>query len=204
MCARRCCGCHYEAIMKSIRLHLLGILSALITCLPTAHADDARVLEAMCTGGVVILLRHAATEPGIGDPPGFTLGNCSTQRNLSASGRDEARRFGEAMRAAGIQVAAVRSSRWCRCLDTARLAFPKLGVQPWQPLDSFFAGQGNRQRQTADALAALADWQAGHNELWVTHQVNISALTGTYMGMGEAVVARVQGGKLEVIGQWRP
>ncbi|MDX5445376.1 MAG: histidine phosphatase family protein [Zoogloeaceae bacterium] len=190
--------------MKSIQQHLLGTLSALIAWLPTAHADDARVLEALRGGGVVILLRHATTEPGIGDPPGFTLGNCSTQRNLSASGRDEARRFGAALRAAGVKVAAVRSSRWCRCLDTARLAFPKLGIQPWQPLDSFFAGQGDRQRQTADALAALADWPTGHNELWVTHQVNISALTGTYMGMGEAVVARVRGGELEVIGQWRP
>lgn len=190
--------------MKLFRLFVACALSVAGAWLSLAHAEDARVREALHAGGTVILLRHATTEPGIGDPPGFTLGNCASQRNLSAGGRDEARRFGEALRAAGVQVAAVRSSRWCRCLETARLAFPGLDVQAWQPLDSFFGGQGNRQRQTEDALAALADWPAGRNELWVTHQVNISALTGTYMGMGEAVVARVTDGRLEVVGRWRP
>ncbi|MDX5362606.1 MAG: histidine phosphatase family protein [Pseudazoarcus pumilus] len=190
--------------MKRLLLHALGALLLLAALLPAAHADEARALEAMRAGGVVILLRHTTTEPGIGDPPEFTLGNCATQRNLSAAGREEARRFGEALRAAGVQLAAVRSSRWCRCLDTARLAYPNTEVQAWPPLDSFFAGQGNRQRQTAEAMAALTDWPQGRNELWVTHQVNVSALTGFYLMMGEAVVARVRGGELEVIGRWRP
>lgn len=190
--------------MKFLLLHLAAALSLLAALLPTAHADDAQALAAMRAGGVVILLRHATTEPGIGDPPEFTLGNCTTQRNLSAAGRDESRHFGEALRAAGVKLAAVRSSRWCRCLDTARLAYPDVEVQGWQPLDSFFAGQGDRRRQTAEALAALADWPEGRNELWVTHQVNVSALTGFYLMMGEAVVARVRDGQLDVVGRWRP
>lgn len=189
--------------MKSLLSHAASAV-LLLALLPAAHADEAQVLEAMRAGGVVILLRHATTEPGIGDPPEFTLGNCATQRNLSIAGRDESRRFGEALRAVGVSVAAVRSSRWCRSLDTARLAYPEVEVQSWQPLDSFFGGQGNRQRQTADARAALADWPKGRNELWVTHQVNVSALTGFYLMMGEAVVARVRGGELEVVGRWRP
>lgn len=182
---------------------LLLAVTALLPAAVTAQ-DDARVLEALRDGGVVILLRHATTEPGIGDPPEFTLGNCATQRNLSAAGRDESRRFGDSLRAAGVPVAAVRSSRWCRCLDTARLAYPDVEVQPWPPLDSFFAGQGNRQRQTAEALDALRDWPAGRNELWVTHQVNITALTGAYLMMGEAIVAQVVDGELQIVGRWRP
>ena len=189
--------------MKSL-LSVAAALSLLVASLPTAHADGGRVLEVMRAGGVLILLRHASTEPGIGDPPGFSLSDCTTQRNLSRIGRDEARRIGEALRSAGVAVSAVRSSRWCRSLETSRLAFPDHEPQPWPSLDSFFAGRGDRQRQTDDALAALSDWPAGRNEVWVTHQVNISALTGAYLMTGEAVVARVRDGELEVVGRWRP
>lgn len=185
-------------------LSVVAALSLLGTSLPAAHADGDRVLERMRAGGVLILLRHASTEPGIGDPPGFSLSDCTTQRNLSGIGRDEARRIGEALRSAGVAVSAVRSSRWCRSLDTARLAFPDHESQAWPPLDSFFAGQGDRQRQTNAALAVLNDWPAGRNEVWVTHQVNITALTGAYLMMGEAVVARVRDGELEMVGRWRP
>src|SRR5690554_1752875 len=188
----RGCGHLHEALMKSLLLRATGALSLLAALLPAAHAaGEAQVLEAMRAGGVVILLRHGTTEPGIGDPPEFTLDNCATQRNLSAVGRDESRRVGKALRAAGVSIAAVRSSRWCRSLETARLAYPGVAVEGWPPLDSSFSGRNNLRHQTADALAALTDWPEGRNELWVTHQGNVSALTGFYLMMGEAVVARV-------------
>lgn len=187
---------------------LIRLFAAVLLAAPLSASaqprDDSAVIEAMRAGGVVILLRHATTESGIGDPPGFSLADCSSQRNLSAAGREEARRFGERLRALGVEVAEVRSSHWCRCVDTARLAFPDIDLQRWQPLDSFFGGQGSRDRQTRDALASLAQFVEGQNQLWVTHQVNISALTGEYMAMGEAVVARPRDGRLEVIGRWRP
>lgn len=183
---------------------LVAALLAISPHLSAQPRDDSAVVEAMRAGGVVILLRHATTESGIGDPPGFTLADCSSQRNLSAAGREEARRFGERLRALGVVVDEVRSSHWCRCVDTARLAFPDIETVRWQPLDSFFGGQGSRDRQTRDALAGLAQWGGDQNQLWVTHQVNISALTGEYMAMGEAVVARPHDGRLEVIGRWRP
>jgi hypothetical protein len=97
-----------------------------------ANADEL-LWAALKEGGHVILIRHATTDPGTGDPPGFKLGDCSTQRNLSEAGRIEARRIGDAFAQRSIPVGEVRSSRWCRCLETARIAFGS--VQPWAMLD---------------------------------------------------------------------
>jgi phosphohistidine phosphatase SixA len=136
----------------------------------------------------VLLLRHAQTEPGIGDPPGFVLGQCSTQRNLSDAGREQARKLGAALRARGLTPQRVRSSRWCRCLDTARLAFGS--VEPWPALDSLFGDRDRVDAQTAELRRALAALPGGRVEAWVTHQVNISALVGGGAAMGEVLLLR--------------
>jgi broad specificity phosphatase PhoE len=143
-------------------------------------------------GGVAVLLRHAQTEPGIGDPPGFRLGDCATQRNLSAAGRAQARRIGDAFRARGLRIDEVRSSRWCRCLDTARLAFPRHPVQPFAALDSFFDDRSSEPRQSAQVSAYVAALGT-RNALLVTHMVNIAALAGEGVGMGEAMLLRADG-----------
>jgi broad specificity phosphatase PhoE len=140
------------------------------------------------TGATVLLLRHAQTEPGIGDPPGFVLDRCPTQRNLSDAGRAQARKLGAALRARGLTPQRVRSSRWCRCLDTARLAFGS--VEPWAALDSFFADRTRADTQTAELRRTLAALPGGRVEAWVTHQVNISALTGSGAAMGEVLLLR--------------
>lgn len=168
---------------------------------------EEALLAQLRQGGHVLLIRHAATVPGTGDPPGFRLDECATQRNLSDAGRAEARRLGEHLRAAAIPVAEVRSSAWCRSLDTARLAFePDLAVQHWAPLDSFFRGQGDGDAQTRAARAEVARVPGDANWVWVTHQVNITALTGIHPAMGEVVVVRptVAGDGLAVVGRWRP
>lgn len=136
----------------------------------------------------VLLLRHAQTEPGVGDPPGFVLGQCNTQRNLSDAGREQARKLGAALRARGLAPQRVRSSRWCRCLDTARLAFGS--VEPWPALDSFFDHRGRAEAQTTELRRARAALPSGGVEAWVTHQVNISALTGSGAAMGEVLLLR--------------
>jgi phosphohistidine phosphatase SixA len=138
--------------------------------------------------GLVVMLRHAVTEPGIGDPPGWRLADCSSQRNLSAEGRSQAQRLGEVLAAQGLRPTRVRSSRWCRCLDTARLAFGR--VEPWPALDSFFDDRSGEPAQTASLRAALLALAPGEVQAWVTHQVNISALTGEGTAMGEALVLR--------------
>jgi broad specificity phosphatase PhoE len=155
---------------------------------------------ALQEGGCVLLLRHARTEPGIGDPPGFRLADCPTQRNLSDEGRAQSRALGEVLRRESVPFGAVRASRWCRCLDTATLAFGR--VEPWPVLDSFFAERRTEAAQTA----ALRDWvrqfRGPGNAALVSHQVNITALTGEGVGMGEGVVLRAADAGLRLIGRF--
>lgn len=139
----------------------------------------------------VLMLRHTATEPGLGDPPEFVLGQCHTQRNLSEPGRQAARALGAGVRAQGLQPDAVLSSQWCRCQDTARLAFG--GFEDWPALNSTFAGQGDAAAQTRAMQARLQGLAGGRREVWVTHQVNMTAMTQAYPEMGEAFLLDRQG-----------
>lgn len=148
-------------------------------------------------GGNVVLMRHARTEPGVGDPPDFRLGECATQRNLSAEGREQARRIGEAFQREAIRLDEVRSSAWCRCVDSAQLAFGRQVV--WPPINSFFGSAPAREAQTREVLAAARALRAPTNWMLVTHQVNITALTGEYLAMGEVFVTRPEGERLRVL-----
>lgn len=139
-------------------------------------------------GGVVIAFRHALA-PGTFDPPNFKLGDCSTQRNLSDEGRAQARRIGEWFTARSLQPARVRSSPWCRCVDTAQLAF---GQAPtWAALGS---PRGATEATNAESLRALrrelaqAARQAGRFEVWVTHMFVLADLTGQNSSSGEGLV----------------
>lgn len=166
-------------------------LLALTSLTSIAHADDA-LWKALQGGGHVILIRHATTVPGTGDPPGYRLEDCASQRNLSDAGRAEAKRIGEVFRERKVPVGEVRASLWCRCIDTARLAFGK--VQAWSPLNSFFDTPNMSGPATAAVRQHLATLKPGPDNLvLVTHQVNISALTGVYPAMGEMVVLKLDG-----------
>jgi len=151
-------------------------------------------------GACIVLWRHAQTVAGVGDPPGFTLASCSTQRNLNEAGRTQARMAGEWFKAQQLTPHAVLSSAWCRCKDTADLAFG--GHVAWAPLDSTFAEgdkAGAARAEMAKRLAALAP---GRFEVWVTHQVNITALTHDVPTMGEGLVVD-SGGKVVARGVFR-
>ncbi len=163
-------------------------------------AGEAGVWAALRGGGHVALLRHALA-PGTGDPAEFAIGDCSTQRNLSDEGRAQARRIGERLRANGITAARVFTSKWCRCRDTAaELGFGAARDLP--ALNSFFRRTERRAPQTR----ALKDWLAAQDlstpVVLVTHQVNISALAGTYAASGELVIVRPDAdGEVEVVGR---
>lgn len=172
---------------------LAALLFLAFACAGPAHAEEA-LWKALQGGGHVILIRHATTVPGTGDPAGYRLEDCATQRNLSEAGRTEARRLGEVMRSRKIPIGEVRSSLWCRCLETARLAFGK--VQAWAPLNSFFDTPGMAKPATEAVRQQLGTLKPGPDNLvLVTHQVNISALTGVYPAMGEMVVLKLDGSR---------
>lgn len=157
---------------------------------PPNPPQAALTLLRRARGGLVVVMRHALA-PGTFDPPGFVAGDCSTQRNLGDAGRAQARAIGAWYREHRLVPTAVRSSAWCRCVDTAQLAFGR--SQPWPPLDSMLRDSAQREAHVALlrgelARRALAD-VAGF-EVWVTHQVNISALTGAFADAGDAVLLR--------------
>ncbi|ANN72341.1 histidine phosphatase family protein [Bordetella bronchialis] len=172
---------------------LLSLLLALLAC-GAVHADEAAWTALRQPGGVA-LMRHAEA-PGTGDPPGFRLDDCATQRNLSAAGRRQAAAMGQALKAHGIQ-AEIYSSQWCRALDTARLL--DMGpVHPLPILNSLLRTAG-RDGQT-EALRRFVDTWQGPTLILVTHQVNITELTGLPVGSGEIIVLRREAGGHQVIG----
>jgi phosphohistidine phosphatase SixA len=144
--------------------------------------------QALKQGGTVAVFRHARA-PGTGDPSNFRLDDCSTQRNLSEEGRRQAHRIGEQFRAKQVLVERVLASRWCRALDTARLAFGTM-AQPSPPLDSFFSGRDQEPAQTEAVRRIIEGWRSPGVLVLVTHQVNITALTGIFPSEGEAIVFR--------------
>ena len=99
--------------------------------------------------------------------------------------------MGEWFRRHGLQPQAVLSSQWCRCLDTARLALGR--VEAWPALNSTFAGQGQPERQLTELRERLRTRPAGSLEVWVTHQVIMTALTQAYPAMGEGFLVDRQG-----------
>jgi phosphohistidine phosphatase SixA len=168
---------------------------------PVAAADD-EVAKLLREGGAVIAFRHALA-PGTFDPPGFKPGVCSTQRNLSEEGRAQARRIGEWFKAAGLQPARVRSSPWCRCLDTATLAFGS--TEPWAALGSpRGASESTNAQSLAELRRALAAASAPRRafEVWVTHMFVLSDLAGTNSASGEGLVLRADGAQaVKVLGR---
>ena len=184
-----------------VRLLILGVvLGGLCIDSPVVAAGGEAVWDLLRSGGQVVVMRHASTEPGVGDPPGFRLEDCQTQRNLSAAGREEARRLGQAFRARSIPVGQVLSSRWCRCLETARLAFGT--VEPWAPLDSFFSDRSRADAQTQAVRELITDRPPGGNLILVSHQVNITALTRLFPAPGEMIVLTpLGGGEFRVAGR---
>jgi phosphohistidine phosphatase SixA len=179
------------------RVAIVSLGLALLAPVQLAAADDA-LWTRLKSGGHVILIRHAETDPGVGDPPGFKVDDCATQRNLNAAGREAARRLGAEFTRRGIPVAKVLSSRWCRALETARLAFGN--AEPWPALDNTFDTPQRREPQMRDVRKALGGPVRGGNLVLVTHGVNVYALSGVSPGTAEPVVV-VPGAKLLTLGR---
>ncbi len=138
-------------------------------------------------------MRHALA-PGTFDPPQFKLGDCSTQRLLSDEGREQARRMGAWFRERQLNPTRVRSSPWCRCIDTGKLAFGS--AEPWSALGS---PRGASESTNAQSLAELrqalkaASALKGRFEVWVTHMFVLSDLVQQNTASGEALLLRAKG-----------
>lgn len=182
---------------------LLALAMMLVAAAPARAENPAALLKLLSTPGHFGIIRHA-TAPGGGDPPGFRLDDCATQRNLSDGGREEARAIGRLLRASGIARARVRSSQWCRCLETARLL--DVGeVEPWPLLNSFFGKPEVGPGQTAALREAMTRLDLSTPLILVTHHTVIIGLVGPAVTSGEMVVVRREpSGALAVAGRIPP
>ena len=181
---------------------LTAVLAVLWITMAAAGAGAAdRLAEQLDAGGRVLMIRHALA-PGGGDPPGFRIGDCSTQRNLNDPGREQARNIGRWLRDRGIDSARVYSSQWCRCLETAELI--DLGpVVELPALNSFFQRPQDREPNLSALRAFLADQPPdGGLIVLVTHYVTVSGIAGVGVGSGEGVVLQLDGnGGYDVVGR---
>ena len=140
------------------------------------------------TGGVVAAFRHALA-PGTFDPPGFRLGDCGTQRNLNDEGRAQARRMGEWFASRALQPSRVRSSPWCRCMETGTLTFGR--AQAWDALASprgVSETTGAANLKTLRQALAEASARRGVFEVWVTHMFVLNDLVGVNTASGEGLI----------------
>ncbi len=186
-------------------MRIIGLLAFVLFALPVPAQAEEAAWAAMKKPGVIALIRHADA-PGTGDPQGWRLDDCSTQRNLSERGRRQARALGDFFRAQSVRVGKVVSSQWCRSRETADL----MAIGPVEENAAFnnaFVLYEQRDRLTREARAALTAWDGDHLLVVVTHGDNIALLTGVMPSQSEIVLVERQpkrDGGLRVIGRIRP
>lgn len=181
---------------KHIQMNFFKRTITLVTFIASSfllvqHAN-ASLASDLQDGQHVLMMRHADA-PGYGDPAGYTLDQCSTQRNLGDYGKRQSKAIGEWLSNQGIQNAAVFSSPWCRCLDTANL-LNKGSVKIEPALGSFFDNMSLEKKQTKALEVFIKNTlsqQAKQPVILVTHHVNIQAVTGKAVGVGDMVLVRV-------------
>ena len=153
---------------------------------------NAVLVDDLKDGQHVLLMRHADA-PGFGDPPGYVISQCSSQRNLGEYGKKQAKAIGIWLTGQGIQKADVFSSPWCRCLDTANL-LNKGPVKIEPSLASFFDNMSLEKRQTKELERFIKSELAKQSKqplILVTHHVNIEAYTGKVLGVGDMILVKI-------------
>jgi len=179
-------------MMKMLKKSLIKLLWVVFGLVVSFQVCASELSELLKKPDHVLLMRHAIA-PGIGDPAGYKLQDCKTQRNLDATGRAQAQKTGQWLKAQGVGNALVFSSAWCRCKETAEnLAFGTPALEA--SLNSFFddmrqgsQSNANLQKFIANQLKAKGDKAL----VLVTHKVNITQFTGETIGSGDMVLAKV-------------
>ncbi len=139
-------------------------------------------------GGKVILIRHALA-PGGGDPKGFDINDCKTQRNLNETGIEQSKKIGKLFKKKNIKIDRVLSSQWCRCKDTAKYAFKNF--KEFSALNSTFSPpyDKNEKKQIKALKKFVKNWNGKDaNLILVTHYVIIAAVTNITTSSGEIVI----------------
>ena len=171
-----------------------------LLCISPAAATEAG-WALLRNGGQVVLLRHAYA-PGSGDPANFDIENCATQRNLSSRGQQQAREIGALFGARAAPIDHVETSRFCRCRDTARIAFRDEDVTDNDALD-WLPDDENHEERLERIRTEVVNYTGSRNLILVTHEEVIRELLGAKAREGEAVIVSRGSDKLGVAGRIR-
>ncbi len=174
-------------------MKILNFIILIFICfISSVKADlNQNIISEIKKGGKLIFIRHAYA-PGGGDPVNFNINDCDTQRNLSDIGRIQSKNIGDFFKKNQISIHKVYSSEWCRCKETASIAFKKFETKNF--LNSFFSEkfEKNRKNQIANFNKFLSDWDENHNLIFVTHYVVISEILNYAPSSGEIVISNKQ------------
>ena len=171
--------------MKFFKLLLIIFISLTTSIKADLNKNLINHLE---DGEKLIFIRHAFA-PGNGDPNNFNLNDCSTQRNLNEEGREQAKNIGQFFKKNNIQIEKVISSEWCRCKETAQIAFKKFSTKKF--LNSFYNSKfaKNRNKQVKELSNYVKEFNSKKNLILITHYVLISEVLGYAPSSGEIVVS---------------
>ena len=170
-------------------MKIFNYLIILICIISPVKADlNQNIISELKKGGKIIFIRHAYA-PGGGDPNNFDLNDCNTQRNLNDDGRLQSKKIGDFFKKNKISIEKVYSSEWCRCKETASIAFRDFETKKF--LNSFFSEQfaKNRKNQIKDFHKFIEEWDSNQNLIFITHYVVISEILNYAPSSGEIVVS---------------
>ena len=170
-------------------MKLIKFLIIIFISLTTSIKADLNknLINQLEDGEKLIFIRHAYA-PGNGDPNNFNLNDCSTQRNLNSIGRKQAKDIGEFFRVNEIKIFKVLSSEWCRCKETADIAFNDYSTKSF--LNSFYSSKyaKNKEKQVEALNNYVKKFKSDKNLIFVTHYVLISDVLNYSPSSGEIVV----------------
>jgi len=171
-------------------MKFLNILIIIFISITTSIKADSNknLINQLEEGGKLIFIRHAYA-PGSGDPDNFNLNDCSTQRNLSNEGRRQAKYIGEFFLKNKIKIDKVLSSEWCRCKETAKIAFKNFSTKSF--LNSFYSSKyaKNKDKQVKELNNYINKLKIDKNLILITHYVLISEVLNYGPSSGEIVVS---------------
>ena len=172
--------------MKKLSGILIFILISLSLTKPSF--SNEKIVNLLKEGSKIVFIRHAYA-PGNGDPQNFNIKKCSTQRNLNNDGISQSKNIGKFFFRNKIQIHKVLSSEWCRCKDTAQIAFKKF--ETFDALNSFYDArfEKNKTRQIKNLIKFINNWKSKDNLILVTHFVVISEILNIGVSSGELVIS---------------
>jgi len=181
-------GCVTRSRIRYLLARLVCVLGISLSIAPGWAADDSEdAWEALAKGGHIALIRHGNAPPGFGgDPPGFRLGDCTTQRNLDDKGRAQSKTLGEAFRNHGVRVDRIVSSPVCRCIDTATL----MAVGQVDSSLALLPDRDAARPRLRELKKIISGWRGPGTLVLVTHGFTIEALIGFIPEQAETIVLR--------------